>query len=145
MKKCNAETLLVANRVRATKRRTAVLRTIIESDRPLNAADIHDRLARSMKIDLVTVYRTLSVLSGHGIVREIHDSRSVIFYEIACEHNPVHAHFRCRKCNSLTCLDSFDSRERAVLSAIAGDGEIDDITIIVTGTCRSCRKEINAS
>ena len=142
MEHCDSRELLKRHRMRITRRKTAVLRELIASDRPLSAAELHDRVSASVRLDLATVYRSLNALAKNGVIREITDDSGIQHYEIACRHNPAHPHFKCVKCRRITCLASLESEDTAgIVSLFSPHGEITGITITVTGICRTCESE----
>lgn len=142
MDHCNSRELLTRHRLRVTRRKTAILRKIIECERPLNAAELYDRVSATVRLDLATVYRTLGALVENRVVREITDDNGTQYYEIACRHNPAHPHFKCVKCRKITCLGSLDSEDTAgIVSKVSLHGEITGITITVSGICRTCGSE----
>jgi Fur family ferric uptake transcriptional regulator len=142
MEHCDSVELLKRNRIRVTRRKTAILREIIECGRPLNAAELHDRVSATVGLDLATVYRTLGAFVESRLVREITDDTGTQYYEIACRHNPAHPHFKCVRCRRITCLESLDSEDTALIfSKVFPHGEITGIAITVSGVCRTCGSE----
>ena len=142
MEHCDSVELLKRNRIRVTRRKTAILREIIECGRPLNAAELHDRVSATVGLDLATVYRTLGAFVENRLVREITDDTGTQYYEIACRHNPAHPHFKCVRCRRITCLESLDSEDTAgIFSKVFPHGEITGIAITVSGICRTCGSE----
>ena len=137
---CDILRLLAASHIRPTPRKRAVLAAVQYSTIPLTAADVHTAVARTLPIDLATVYRTLSLLSERGIVRAVPDGSGVVRYEMACEHNPVHPHFRCEACGETTCLKEGGPELAAVLRRAARGAQVRDISIILTGICPACRE-----
>ncbi|MHB9027829.1 MAG: Fur family transcriptional regulator [Candidatus Latescibacterota bacterium] len=123
-----------------TRRKTAILREILGSNRPLNAAELHQRVSAALPIDLATVYRTLGALSKRGLLREISDGSGTLYYEIACVHNPVHPHFRCLQCRKITCLGTLTGESAAAVAKYAGGCEIEEISITLSGVCGDCRR-----
>lgn len=142
MEHCDSRELLKRNRIRVTRRKTAILSEIIECGRPLNAAELHDRVSVTVGLDLATVYRTLGAFVENRLVREITDDTGTQYYEIACRHNPAHPHFKCVRCRRITCLESLDSGDTAgIFSKVFPHGEITGIAITVSGVCRTCGSE----
>jgi len=139
---CNPKVLLKENNIRATKRKVAILRCIIDSNSPLSARELHRRVSPSMNIDIVTVYRTLSVFKEAGVVRDIRISTGTQYFEMACVHNPVHPHFLCTRCRRMSCLRCLKDTETEHLSEFAGDCEVDEISITITGICPECLEAV---
>lgn len=143
MKHDNPADLLAASHIRPTRRKTAVLGEMMACDTPVSARELYETLSRSVRIDLATVYRTLTVLLDTGIIREIADNPKGKVYEIACIHNPVHAHFKCSRCQKIHCLETLDRKERGYLTRLAEGCDVRDIAITLTGLCPECRTENN--
>jgi len=91
MDKCKPESLLTAKNIKSTKQRIAILDLIISIETSFCANDLYDKVKREM--DLVTIYRNLQILFEAGILREVMNKSDRQYFEIACEHNPVHPHF----------------------------------------------------
>ena len=115
---------------KATPQRLAVLEAI--------AAEQHQSLegirARCPGVGMVTVYRTLGLLSGLGLVRRL-DLGAGPRYELAEDH---HHHLICEGCGEITefqqCpLDLFG------LPVACGDFQIRAHSLEVYGTCSDCR------
>jgi Fe2+ or Zn2+ uptake regulation protein len=140
MDHCETTDILRSRNLRVTRKKTAILREILGSDRPLNAAELHQRVSVALPIDLATVYRTLSVLSAKGLLREISDGSGTLYYEIACVHNPVHPHFRCLQCRKITCLGTLTGASASAMAKYAKGCEIEEISITLSGICGKCRE-----
>ena len=141
MEHCDPKTLLIHSNIRATKKKVAVLGELIDSEKPVCAKDIHARLSENLSMDIVTVYRALTALSNAGIIREVSYTSSVQYYEIASSHNPVHPHFKCSICHNIECLPALDSVEEELISGTAGNSEVHEISITLTGICPRCLEE----
>jgi len=133
--------LLRSRRIRATRKKTAILREIHDCGRPLNASELYERVSEELPVDLATVYRTLNAFSKKGLVREISDGSGAVSYEIACVHNPVHPHFKCVRCRRISCLDTLTVESEAVVKEYASGCEIEEISITLSGTCEDCRRK----
>jgi len=140
MDHCDAALLLKNSNIRATAKKRALLEEIIGSENPRSASDLHLSLSALFPLDLVTVYRSLTTMRDAGILREITDASGVQHYEMACVHNPLHPHFSCAKCKSLSCLRSLSGGEEQLLSGFASDCDVDGISVILSGVCSECRE-----
>ncbi len=141
MKHCETTYLLRSRRIRATRKKKAILREILESDRPLSAADLYARVSTELTIDLATVYRTLTALRAGGLLREIPDGSGTAYYEIACMHNPVHPHFKCFQCRRITCLETLRGENAVEMARYAHGCEVEEISITLSGVCGECGSE----
>lgn len=141
MRHCDSKELLKSRHIRITERKLAILQSILTSSTPVNASELHGLVSSALRMDLATVYRTLSSFREKGLVREITDDTGTLYYEIACLHNPVHPHFKCLRCRKISCLEFLDHTSALSMTRFARDCEITDISITLSGICRECRTE----
>jgi Fur family transcriptional regulator, ferric uptake regulator len=115
---------------KATPQRLAVLRAI--------AAEQHQSLegirARCPEVGLVTVYRTLDLLSELGLVRRLELGGGPL-YELAEDH---HHHLICEDCGSVTEFEQCPLDPKR-LPRIGGDFEVRAHSLEVYGSCSECR------
>ena len=99
--------LLVEHGHKLTRPRRAVLRVIAASAESLTPADIHARAQKHYRqTGLVTVYRTLELLTECGAVRKIHGPDGCHAYAPASEGHAHH--IICEKCHAVTEFDNCD-------------------------------------
>lgn len=125
-----------------TSQRLAVLSILLKAKKPLNVTAIRQSLEKKCTIDKVTVYRTLSLLRRHGIIREIATACGANYFEIATLENPLHPHFNCRSCGEFTCLEPLSFPRASELILSKNDYSIEHIEINVSGLCSYCRDTI---
>ena len=135
MENCSANTHLKQNGLKVTKQRQILLQAIIDSEKVFSAVSLHNKVKESM--DFVTIYRILKVFLDNNIIREIVSNDTTRFYELSCEHNPVHPHFVCKKCNSILCLEAINNKNISNLKKTAKDNSIEYIQF--SGTCKNCK------
>jgi Fur family transcriptional regulator, ferric uptake regulator len=135
---CNAAQTLKKAGLAKTAQRMAVVDIMINTAVPLSAAEILARLKDRQKINRVTVYRIIASLKDSGVVREIETDRGGNCYEIACPHNPVHPHFKCRICGSMICMQPLTFSQAREWFAGPNNFSIDSININIAGTCNAC-------
>ena len=118
-----------ASGYKATPQRLAVLEAL--------AAEQHQSLegirGRCPGVGMVTVYRTLGLLSGLGLVRRL-DLGSGPRYELAEDH---HHHLVCEGCGKVTEFEHCPLDLRG-LSGASGDFRIRAHSLEVYGTCAEC-------
>jgi Fur family ferric uptake transcriptional regulator len=118
-----------ASGYKATPQRLAVLEAL--------AAEQHQSLerirGRCPGVGMVTVYRTLDLLSGLGVVRRL-DLGSGPRYELAEDH---HHHLVCEGCGKVTEFEHCPLDLRG-LSGASGDFRIRAHSLEVYGTCSEC-------
>ncbi len=114
---------------RMTSKRALVLKILEESTEHLDAETIWERAkAQDERINLATVYRTLTVLKEMGMVdlryfardhkREVYEPTS----------KPEHYHFTCTKCGNIT--EFATNRINQMRSHLQ-----DEIGVVLTHTC----------
>ena len=90
---------------RLTRPRKAVLQVLERCKYPLSASELYQRLKEQhVSIDLVTVYRTLTVLKELGLITQLELHQEGQFrYEIR-EGREHHHHIRCQGCGKIADL-----------------------------------------
>jgi Fur family ferric uptake transcriptional regulator len=122
-----------------TPQRIAVINILADVPAPVNINSIRQALKAKIQIDRVTIYRILSLLKQHGIIREIASTGGGVFFELATGENPVHPHFICRNCEKLSCLEPLTFSQATQWLSPTGDYSIEDIEINISGLCAGCR------
>lgn len=123
-----------------TAQRLAILGAIVHSQSHLSPAELHRRVKqKDPKIGLVTVYRTLEILSRLGVICEMHtigNSRSYLIRG-TLEH---HHHLICTDCGTVVNFTGCDlSRLEERLSKETGF-EMKGHLLELSGRCPSCQK-----
>ena len=125
---------------RLTGQRQLLLDLIGEHGGHLDATELF-RLARarSPRLSLATVYRTVALLRDLGLVDEVHLGEEHHHYEL--KPNQEHAHIVCTRCGRVV---EFTSPLVAHLrTAIAGEYgfEVTGAQIDLSGLCEQCRRD----
>lgn len=106
----------------------------------LNAEELHKKLsAKSIKISLATLYRSLKFLVDNGFLRELDFGEDHKHYELN-RPNQYHHHLICNKCN-LT-IEFEDKEFKKYLDKIASkqkDFDVLDYKFEIFGLCQKCR------
>ncbi len=93
---------------------------------------------REPTITLATTYNILHALKAAGTLRSF-ESRSSTWFESRTE---FHANFICKNCGNIYDLDVSEDK---IISMLHAKGfEIDDIDLIVRGTCHQCQDSQSA-
>ncbi|HRK22965.1 MAG TPA: Fur family transcriptional regulator [Fimbriimonadaceae bacterium] len=127
---------------RVTMPRVQVIRALGESNRPLTANEIHQRIQISGgRIDSVSVYRILSTLQAVGAVHRI----GVVdaFYACGLQTDQAHdtQHFVCESCGCVTEVNLPLGASTSVAEEAAKVGFLaSEIRLEVLGRCRHCQK-----
>ncbi|HJL19991.1 MAG TPA: transcriptional repressor [Sandaracinaceae bacterium LLY-WYZ-13_1] len=125
--------------LRATSARAAVLRCLIEAQRPLTHADVCERLA-SLGYDRATLYRNLMDLTDVGLALRTDLGDHLWRFELAGrdEHeDTVHPHFVCSECGTVRCLpdDALDVRP---VRGVPRSVKRKRVEIQIRGLCNAC-------
>jgi Fur family ferric uptake transcriptional regulator len=134
---------LASRGVRITAQRRLLVGIIQDSPRHLDAARLLE-LARKKdaEIDRATVYRTLALLKGHGLIDELdlmHIEGEKHYYE--AKTNRDHCHMACFKCGAIMeyASSSFENL-KAEMAAESGF-QIRVVRLEVGGFCKRCGKK----
>lgn len=123
-------------RYRITEPRKALLRLLLESEKPLSAEDAHEALGTG-QYDLVTVYRNLETFEAAGIATRIPTEAGKSLFELnAQEHH--HHHIICRKCHKAECLDHCEVEKFEQIAANLGFTQVTHV-LELYGVCENCR------
>jgi Fe2+ or Zn2+ uptake regulation protein len=127
---------------RLTNPRTQVVRALAWSNRALSANDIHAAISSAgIRIDVVSVYRTLQTLLSVGAIHHI----GVVNGYLACRESHTQGanveHLVCGLCGCVTEL-SVENRTVNGLSEQSSSAgfQVEEIRVEVLGTCRHCRE-----
>lgn len=91
---------------------------------------------KSTAINLSTVYRTLELLDGLGLIRHAHLTDRAPTYHSASGHE--HSHLVCRGCDAVTSIGR-SAMEGALGGVVAEHGFVPDYGhLTVFGLCRDC-------
>jgi Fur family transcriptional regulator, ferric uptake regulator len=126
--------------VRLTAQRRALLETIQEATRHLDAASLLDLARRrDPRIDRATVYRTLDMLKRLGLIDELdlmHMNGEKHYYEVRTQKD--HLHLACLECGTVEEFTSptFERLKREISKENAFDIQV--IRLEVGGLCRAC-------
>jgi len=130
---------LSARGYKLTRQRRAVLEVIASSEERLNPAEVCEKAkAACPGIGLTTVYRTLDILVGLGVVRRVHLDEGCHSYAPATEGHQHH--LVCSDCGNVVEFEGCDLS--ALLKAVASQTgfEIEDHWLQLFGRCPACQK-----
>jgi len=138
MDRCSSKMLLNNANTKQTEARSRLLDLILESDSPVTAYDLHKFISGEQQVDLATVYRALKLFTVKGLIRTVNINGDTVYYEKACEHNPLHAHFYCESCGAVECLTPFGFDESSSFIKMAKGKDIRNIELVMKGRCEKC-------
>ncbi|WP_430815857.1 Fur family transcriptional regulator [Carboxylicivirga sp. RSCT41] len=128
-------------KLKATPIRVELLKLLKERASAVPYSDIQDNLKN---FDRVTLYRTINALIDSGIVHKASTSGDETYYALCtpeCSqdcHNHEHIHFKCTRCNEVSCIHARQSIEITI-----PEHQIDEISVEVSGLCKACLEHLN--
>ena len=122
---------------RTTPARESVLNILLSAPTALNHHAIEAAAkARGLSLDRVTLYRTLDWLVEQGIAHRIASvNRAWFFSAVAEPETQPHAHFHCKKCEQIYCLEGVNA---APLMNLPKDFQLEETDLSLQGQCVSC-------
>ena len=130
-------------RSRALKATSTRLNLLVEMKEYESAMPYSAIQKKFKSIDRVTLYRTLESLKEQGVIHKAFQENNEIYYAICgnncgkSHHHHDHFHFKCVKCESVTC----EKPSRKVEISIPGH-EIHKVTIHIEGVCKLCKNNV---
>ncbi len=124
---------------RLTPQRMMILSAIENSDNHISADEIYAQvLAKYPHVNISTVYRTLELLKGLGLVTETDLGGGRVRYHPADKGH--HHHLVCRECGAIIDLDEsvLSNLRNAVLQEYKFDADLRHLAIF--GRCINCSK-----
>lgn len=125
---------------RRTPQRESIVGILWESEEPLTAREVHERVRGSFPhVSLDTVYRNLELLREAGLVSQINlQSRESARFELlrSGEH---HHHLVCLQCGESVCLPACPVDLSELERRHAGDFVVTNHAFELYGYCKSCR------
>lgn len=130
---------LARHGLRSTRQRLAVLRALAAEPNDATAQKIHAwLLARGERVGLATVYRTLALLSEHGVVDVLMHHPGEACYRLCGEGH--HHHLVCGECHRVVELGDCNLGDWLARLAAEHGFAVSAHTVEVTGTCADCRR-----
>ena len=121
-----------------TPQRLAVLKILQMAEQPLSAVVIRERLARQTRINKVTVYRIIALFKKQGLIRDVLSAGGTVYFEMATSDHPVHPHFSCKSCGTMSCLTPLTFSQARQLMAARDAYSVEHIEINISGLCNGC-------
>ena len=131
------DALLQHRGLRPTRQRVAVLTSLASEPNDATAQQIHARLrARSERVGLATVYRTLALLSERGVVDALKHHPGEVCYRLCGAGH--HHHLVCEECHRVVELGDCELDEWLARLAAEHGFTVAAHSVEVTGTCAEC-------
>ena len=98
---------LLHRRLRITAQRRAIIDSVFGTAEHFSAEQLLQwSRQRDKSVSRATVYRTLPLLTGSGLVREMDFGGDRKFYDPNYADHPNHSHIICQECNMIVEFDS---------------------------------------
>ncbi len=124
---------------RLTRPRRAVIQVLLQDDGHSSPAQVHQQAqALCPSVSLVTVYRTLDLLTRLGFVRRIHADDGCHGYTFA-SHGHRH-HLICRRCGATTEFEGCDLGSFLERVGRETGYAIEDHLLELVGLCATCQE-----
>ena len=140
----NANHTLKEHNLKSTESRLIILAIFKENTHALSYNDIESLIA--VKLDRVTVYRTLKSFEENGLIHQIYDGSTQVKYALcpagSCsshQHKDSHAHFRCDKCDKTFCLSDVVSSITELPEGYQSKSQ----SVFIQGICKVCNHHVN--
>jgi len=123
---------------RITQPRRAVIRALLEDESYASPAQVLERAKQyNSTIGLVTVYRTLDLLSELGFVRRIHAEEGCHGYATA--NHGHHHHLICRRCGAAVEFEGCDLSPFLARVSEETGFTIEGHLLELVGVCSMCQ------
>ena len=120
-----------------TPQRTAIIKTVLESEEHLTPSELYDRVRKkNPEVGEVTVYRTLNILSDLGLVCEVHTNDNVHGY--ISRPSGHHDHLICSECGKVINFTNCNLPELEKRLTTENNFRITKHRLDFYGTCKEC-------
>jgi Fe2+ or Zn2+ uptake regulation protein len=135
----DTENILKINGFKITPTRLAILEIFSYDCEPVNAEYIFKKLKKE-KVNIVTIYRTLTSFENAGILKRVDLQKDSVYYEITGHH---HHHIICTDCGLVEGFDEcdLDGLLEKVLKSSAQFNLITKHSLELFGVCKKCVKK----
>lgn len=130
--------VLNENGYKLTSQRRTVLKTISDSYAHMTPADVYEQARQdNPKVGLVTVYRTLELLSDLGLICRVHREGRSRSYTLAPSGH--HHHMICTQCGAVTDFTACNLNELENKLSRDTGFQIEGHVLEFSGRCRNCQ------
>lgn len=129
--------------IRLTHQRLEIFREVARSGEHPDAETVHKLVRERMPtVSLDTVYRTLWLLSDHGLITRLGAARERTRFDANLTR---HHHFVCVRCGLTRDFTSQEMDDLKLPKAARAFGEVEGTFVEVRGVCRECARKGNKS
>ncbi|NLK67016.1 MAG: transcriptional repressor [Campylobacteraceae bacterium] len=136
--------ILKRNKLKYTKQREAVLRTLYNSDHHFSPEELYlevKELYPELNIGIATAYRTLNLLEESGMVTSISFGTQGKKFELATK--PHHDHLICKNCGLIVEFEDDVIEKKQAEIAEKNGFKLTGHLLQLYGICSACKKEFN--
>jgi len=132
-----AKALIRQSSGRVTPARVNLLSILLSAPTALNHQAIEQvAKERGLSFDRVTLYRALDWLVEQGIAHRIASVNRSWFFNATSDHSSTpHAHFHCKQCEQIYCLEEIHSTP---LNNLPRHYQLDEAELSLQGQCMNC-------
>lgn len=135
----DAHALLRRVKGRVTPARLGVLGILLEADAALTHQEIEQLAAQQgVTFDRVTLYRALDWLVEQGVAHKVSGLDRAWRYNAQAGTPHQHAHFHCRRCDQVFCLENL---QPALLFSLPPGYRVEQVELNLQGYCPNCLPE----
>jgi len=122
---------------KATTQRIAICRFALHSRDHPSAQRVYDEVRRvHPTVSLATVYKTLQILTKHGLVQELDLPESQARFDSYVE---PHINLVCMRCGNIQDFDDSAAREMVERAAAKAEFTRTGQRLDIYGVCKTCR------
>src|ERR1700758_2596902 len=122
--------------LRVTPQRLVIHRTLCGHSQHMTAEQLLGSVSEVLPgTSLPTVYSTLELFEGLGVVRRVGTGNGAVVFDSRVE---PHAHTVCRRCGAMADLEGAAAPDDALARARATGFVPDHAQLVVWGLCRNC-------
>ncbi len=131
---------VIANKLKFTPQRKRIAEVFLRQEGHLSTEELYDKVrAEDASIGQATVYRTLKLLCGSGLAKEVNFGDGVSRYEVLIGHEH-HDHLICVSCGShVEAMDPAIEKLQEELARRNGF-TLTSHQMYLYGLCADCRK-----
>jgi Fur family ferric uptake transcriptional regulator len=127
-----------------TPQRRAVVSAIASSPDHLTPAALHNKIQQERpNIGLVTIYRTLEILTKLGLICELHAGGSCRSYTAAAPGH--HHHLICAQCGEVIDFSGYDISSLEERLCRETGFEIEGHLLEFIGLCQKCQQNVKTN
>jgi Fur family transcriptional regulator, ferric uptake regulator len=129
-----AISLLVANHLTKTPCRVDMIAALLNSETALTEQEIKQKIMYDY--DRATIFRNLRAFLKSGLIHAVSLEGGEVRYQLSQSRakSAVHAHFHCKLCSNLYCLNESSIQGLSLPSGFVAD----DYDIVIKGLCSHC-------